>query len=189
MKFRSDDFPHKGRDELADAVESEHPQRLMAVAEQKILSAHHHQDGSPVELHEVGSKEFIRQSMGGSLEGKITGSSFDSNSEEKSLHLQNAKVEYEKKSSQPQQLYSSQQSVTGAASHKQETFMMGCNCGAEWTVTGQSTKKDDSNPAAVKVERYGSEGSGSAGYNLASGAGGEKAEYRAGSGQKSEYRG
>jgi len=33
-----------------------------------------------------------------------------------------------------------------------ERLMMGCNCGAEWTVTGKRT--DGSNPSGLKIEQY-----------------------------------
>lgn len=190
MRFGHDDIPVK-KHELEEALESDDRHMLMA-AEQRIKAMHSHNDGTPVELHEIGSKEFIKQSIGDSLEGKIGTGSFGSEEKTSSLLQQNTGViEYEKKSSQnqPHQSYGAQQSVTGGSMHKQETAMMGCNCGAEWTVTGQSTKQADSGPGAVKIERYGSTGSGSAGYNITSGSGGGPGEYRAGGGQSSEYRG
>ncbi|MBI3036558.1 hypothetical protein HYY73_02280 [Candidatus Woesearchaeota archaeon] len=197
MRFRNDDFPIKKKgNELTDTIAEEHPKHLAAVAEEQIKAMHHHNDGSRVELHEVGSREFIQESIRSSLEGKL-GSGFanDSNFGEKEQNASNlnaAKIEYERKSSQnqPGQLYGSQQSVTGAgAATGHETVMMGCNCGAEWTVTGQSTKANDSNTAAgVKIEQYGSASGGAAGYR-ASGPGGETAEYKTGAGQQQDYKG
>ncbi len=224
MRFRRDDFhsDNKGTDaplstlgkELTDAVSEEHPKHFIAVAEQQIMAMHHHSDGSRVELHQVGSQEFIQQSIRTSLEGKLGGS--EGHNEKQFWQKENespfaaAKIEYEKKGqhdllgkpksaaadwAQSQQrlggqskLYGAQHSVTGAASH--ETAMVGCNCGAEWTVTGQSLKADPNNPAAaVKVEQYGPGGAGQPGSYRASGAGGEKAEYRTGAGQQQDYRG
>ncbi|MBI2145522.1 hypothetical protein HYU18_04345 [Candidatus Woesearchaeota archaeon] len=185
MRFTSDNSNHNSR-ELTDAVSEEHPAHIAALAEESIKAMHSHKDGSEVEIHEIGSREFIRQSIQGSIEGKL-GGSFGSNSdsEKNPLQLQNAtKIEYEKKSSQqPQQLYGTQQSMTGGASHHQDTVLMGCNCGAEWTVTGQSTKEGD----GLKIEQYGSQG-GSAGYNV-SGAGGEMIKYAASGPQQKEYKG
>lgn len=187
MRFRNDDFPAKK--ELTDTVSEEHPMHLAALAEERIKAMHHHSDGSSVEVHEVGSKEFIQQSISGSLEGKLGGNGFGSSNEEKQLQLQNtAKIEYEKKSSQgqPQQMYGAQHDLLGKGQSKTETVMMGCNCGAEWTVTGQSTKQDGS---GVKIEQYGSASGGAAGYNVSAGAGGERIEYRAGARQQNEYEG
>ena len=71
--------------------------------------------------------------------------------------------------------------------------MVGCNCGAEWTVTGQNLKADPANPAAsaaaVKVERYGSASGGATGYNVSSGAGGERIIYAASGSQQQDYKG
>ena len=205
MRFTNDELPIKKssshKSELTDTVAEEHPKHFVAVAEEQIKAMHHHEDGSSVELHEVGSREFIAQSIGSSLEGKITGGS-GFNENEKFFWQQNnqntsnpntAKIEYEKKSSQqPQQLYGIQQSVTGGAIHKQETAMVGCNCGAEWTVTGQSTKANNpNNPAAtVKIEQYSSAAEKGAGYKVSSGGGSGQGEYRAGGGaQQQEYKG
>ncbi|MBI2143510.1 hypothetical protein HYU20_04195 [Candidatus Woesearchaeota archaeon] len=195
MKFRSDDFPSSK--DLTDTVTEEHPKHMIAVAEQRIMAMHSHDDGSAVELHEIGSKEFIQQSIQSSIEGKLGSSDTEwQQPKQGENNLAAAKIEYEKKSSQnqPMQLYGSQQSVTGGISHNQETVMMGCNCGAEWTVTGQSTKANDpSNPAGgVKIEQYGRGGAGGAdqpgGYR-ASGVGGEKQEYRTSAGQQQDYKG
>ena len=195
MRFRNDDFPIKKKDnELTDTIAEEHPKHLAAVAGEQIRAMHHHDDGSQVELHEVGAREFIAQSIRSSLEGKLTGN-FESGSNDEKQMLQGsqnitnaAKIEYEKKSSQgqPSQLYGTQQSVTGV-SHNQETMMMGCNCGAEWTVTGQSTKAQGAE--GVKIEQYGLGGVAQPGGYRASGAGGEKAEYRTGAGQQQDYKG
>lgn len=183
MKFRNDDYP---KHDLADVVDSEHPQRLIETAGQRIRMHHRHDDGSSVELHEIGSKEFIKQSIQNSIESKLTDDTNWLQQENRQGNLAAAKIEYEKKSSdQPHQIYGAQSSAM--PSHKQETFMMGCNCGAEWTVTGQSTKAPDpNNPAAVRIERYGSTGSGSAGYNVSSGGPGE---YKAGGGASQDYKG
>ncbi len=198
MRFRNDDFPNKNAhgDELTDTVTEEHPKRFVAVAEEQIRAMHHHEDGSSVELHQVGSREFIAQSIGSSLEGKLTGTSDFSESDKQFWQKQDnqagAKIEYEKKSSQsqPTQLYGAQQSVTGGMSHRQETAMVGCNCGAEWTVTGQSTKANNpNNPAAtVKIEQYGPAAGKGAGYS-ASGGGGGPGEYRTGGEQRQDYKG
>ena len=218
MRFNQPYYPQKpqkkSEKDLAETVAEEHPKHLVAVAEEQILAMHHHKDGSPVELHEVGSREFIAQSMASSsLEGKLGGSSGGSGSSsddqfEKSFWqresenskntLAAAKIEYERKSAQnsPVQSYGAQHSVTGASFHagsKQEAVMMGCNCGAEWTVTGQNLKADPANPAAsaaaVKVEQYGHGGVGQPGGYRASGPGGEKAEYRTSAGQQQDYKG
>ncbi len=189
MKFRNDDYPpsSKNSGELTDTVESEHQKHFAAVAEEQIRAMHSHDDGSAVELHEVGSREFIAQSIASGLEGKIGGSDISDWQQQNSQNnLAAAKIEYEKKSSQqPQQTYGAQQSVTGV-SHGQETAMVGCNCGAEWTVTGQSTKAQGAE--GVKIEQYGSAGGQPGGYR-ASGAGGEKVGYRAGGGQREDYNG
>ena len=198
MRFTNDELPIKKsgshNSELTDTVAEEHPKRFVAVAEEQIKAMHHHNDGSAVELHEVGSREFIAQSIGSSLEGKLGGVSNDWQQQQNPQNnLSAAKIEYEKKSSQqPQQLYGIQQSVTGGAIHQQETAMVGCNCGAEWTVTGQSTKANNpNNPAAtVKIEQYGPAAGGGAGYNLSGGGGSGPGEYRAGAGaQQQEYKG
>ncbi|MBI2550256.1 hypothetical protein HYV83_03690 [Candidatus Woesearchaeota archaeon] len=195
MRFRNDDLPirKKQGSELTDTIAEEHPKHLAAVADEQIKAMHHHSDGSQVELHEVGSREFIQESIRSSLEGKL-GSGFanDSNFSEKEQNANNlnaAKIEYERKSSQnqPQQLYGTQRSVTSAGTaHNQETMMMGCNCGAEWTVTGQSTKAQGAE--GVKIEQYGSAAGQPGGYR-ASGAGGENAEYKTGAGQQRDYKG
>lgn len=188
MRFTANDFPakqsssHNG--ELSDSVAEEHPKHLVAVAEEQIKAMHSHEDGSPVELHQVGSREFIAQSISSSLEGKLSGSfGNDSEKNKQQLPQQNAaKIEYEKKSSQnqPTQLYGSQQSVTGGVSHRQETAMVGCNCGAEWTVTGQSLKAQGAE--GVKVEQYGSAAGKNGGYSVSGGSG--PGEYHAGGGQQ-----
>lgn len=196
MKFNDDNYPpqpkHGSRNnEISDSVAEEHPKHIIAVAEQRITAMHSHDDGSSVELHEIGSREFIQQSIQSSIEGKLgNNNEWQPQPTQNENSLAAARIEYEKKSSQnqPTQLYGSQQSVTGALFHKQETFMMGCNCGAEWTVTGQSTKADANNPAAVKVEQYGSAAGGGAGYNV-SGGGSGPGEYRAGGGQREDYKG
>lgn len=193
MRFRSDDFPRssKNNSELTDTIESEHLKGFVAVAEEQIRAMHSHEDGSSVELHQVGSREFIQQSIQTSLEGKLGGSEEHNEKQfwqkESESPFAAAKIEYEKKSSQsqPQQLYGAQQSVTGV-SHSQETAMVGCNCGAEWTVTGQSTKAQGAE--GVKVEQYGTASGQLSGYR-ASGAGGEKAEYRTSAGQQQGYKG
>ncbi len=190
MKFRNNANIHSSRD-LTDAVTKEHPKHFIAVAEQQIMAMHHHSDGSRVELHQVGSQEFMQQSIRNSLEGKLVDASSDfgsDRSESNKGSLAAAKIEYERKSqNQPEQqaVYGAQHSVTGAASH--ETAMVGCNCGAEWTVTGQSTKAQGTE--GVKIERYGSASGGAAGYNVVPGAGGEKQEYRTGAGQQQDYKG
>ena len=191
MRFRNEDYP-KRKNELSDTVSEEHPLHMAVVAEERIMAMHHHNDGSKVELHEVGSREFIQQSISGSLEGKLGGSfEFSNDTAKKEAENFNApKIEYERKTqgSQLQQLYGAQQSVTGA-SHHQETVMMGCNCGAEWTVTGQSMKQADGHDG-IKIEQYGSAAGGAAGYNAAqSGAGGERIKYAASGGQQQDYKG
>ena len=65
-------------------------------------------------------------------------------------------------------------------------MMMGCNCGAEWTVTGQSTKAQGAE--GVKIEQYGSASGGAAGYNVSSGTGGERIRYAASGSQQQEYK-
>ena len=194
MRFTNDDLPVKRK--LTDTVAEEHPKRFVAVAEEQIRAMHHHEDGSSVELHEVGSREFIAQSIGSSLEGKIGISDISDWQQQQSLqnNLAAAKIEYEKKSSQnqPMQLYGAQQSVTGGAlSHRQETALVGCNCGAEWTVTGQSTKANNPNnpTATVKIEQYGPAAGKGAGYNASGSGGGGPGDYRAGGGQRQEYKG
>ena len=204
MKFSQPDYPKpqqskpKNEKDLTEAVAEEHPKHIVSVAEQQIMAMHSHSDGSAVELHQIGSREFIAQSMRSSLEGKLGGSDIDGWQQQLQQNPQNniaaAKIEYEKRSSQnePMQSYGAQHSVTGAAVQgggRHETAMVGCNCGAEWTVTGQSTiTTDPNNPAAVKIERYGSAAGGSAGYNVSGGSNGP-GEYRAGGGQRQEYSG
>ena len=207
MRFRNDDFQNKkphGSD-LTETVKEEHPKHFVAVAEEQIRSMHNHDDGSPVELHRVGSREFIAQSIQSSIEGKLTGNGFEDlqflqKNEQNASNLNNEKIEYEKISShdlfgkvQSNTEYGVQQAVTaGGLSHKQETAMVGCNCGAEWTVTGQSTKGNNpNNPAAtVKVEQYGSAAGSAPGYGRGGGGdGGGPGEYRTGGGQRQEYRG
>ncbi len=200
MRFRNDDFPAKqpgshSSSELTDTIAEEHPKHFVAVAEEQIKAMHHHEDGSSVELHEVGSHEFISQSIASSLEGKLVGNSGPDDVQLSQLNNPNAnsinaaKIEYEKKLSQnqPQQLYGEQQSVTGGVFHGQETAMVGCNCGLEWTVTGQSTKAQGAE--GVKVEQYGSGGTAQPGGYRSSGAGGEKQEYRTLNSQQSDYKG
>lgn len=203
MKFRNDDFPAKqpsshNSSELTDTIAEEHPKHFVAVAEEQIRAMHRHEDGSSVELHEVGAREFISQSIASSLEGKLAGSisawqqQHDLFAEKgQSKNLDAAKIEYEKKSSQnqPAQLYGSQQSVTGSAhqSPGQDTAMVGCNCGLEWTVTGHSMKAQGAE--GVKVEQYGNGGTAQPGGYRASGAGGEKQEYRTSAGQQQDYKG
>ncbi len=195
MRFRNDDYPgrSKGNGELTDTIESEHPKRFVAVAEEQIRAMHSHEDGSSVELHQVGSREFIQQSIASSLEGKIGGSEFWNENNSPQQPQQNAaKIEYEKKSSQnqPMQPYGAQQSVTGGVSHSQETAMVGCNCGAEWTVTGQSTKAQgaEGGPGGIKIEQYGTAaGKEASGYS--SSGGGGPGEYRTGGGQQQGYKG
>ncbi len=203
MRFRADGSPRRGSSEsseLSDAVTQEHPKHFIAVAEQQIMAMHHHSDGSRVELHQVGSQEFIQQSIRTSLEGKLGDVSSDfgsGRSEGNKNNLAAAKIEYERKSqNQPgqQAIYGAQHDLLAKGQSKTETAMMGCNCGAEWTVTGQSTKANDpSNPAGgVKVEQYGHGGAGSAGQPggyRAAGPGGEKQEYRTGAGQQQDYKG
>lgn len=187
MRFRNDDLPIKN--ELTDTIAEEHPKRFVAVAEEQIRAMHRHRDGSSVELHEIGSKEFIQQSIQTSLEGKLGGGSNDWQPQQNPQNnLAATRIEYEKKSSQsqPAQMYGLQQSVTGAGAARQETAMVGCNCGLEWTVTGQSTKAQGAE--SVKIEQYGTAaGKGASGYS-ASGGGGP-GEYRAGSGQQQGYKG
>ncbi|MBI2141419.1 hypothetical protein HYU16_03260 [Candidatus Woesearchaeota archaeon] len=205
MKFRNDDNIRSSRD-LTDAVTKEHPKHFIAVAEQQIMAMHSHKDGSAVELHQVGSREFIQQSQQSamaSLEGKLGdassgfGSGSFGRSESTKDNLGAAKIEYERKSqNQPgqQAIYGAQHDLLAKGQSKTETAMVGCNCGAEWTVTGQSTRANDpSNPAGgVKVEQYGHGGAGSAGQPggyRAAGPGGEKQEYRTGAGQQQDYMG
>ncbi len=185
MRFRNDDSPKR---ELTDTVSEEHPMRMAAVAEERIKAMHHHSDGSSVEIREIGSREFIQQSMSSSLEGKLGGDFSIGGDEEKHPRQDIVKIEYERKSqnSQPQQLYGTQQAVTGGASHHQETVMMGCNCGLEWTVTGQSAKQTDS--GGIKIEQYGNTATGGAVY--AKGAGGEGIKYGSSGGQQQKsYKG
>lgn len=214
MRFRNDDFPAKNG--LTDTIAEEHPKRFVAVAEEQIRAMHSHEDGSSVELHQVGSREFIQQSIQTSLEGKLGGSSDWQPQQNPQNNLAAAKIEYEKthfdssrrgpvaaamresSQSQPQhdlfgkgqsktELYGAQQSVTGAGAARHETAMVGCNCGAEWTVTGQSTKAQGA--GGVKVEQYGNGGTAQPGGYRASGAGGEKQEYRTSAGQQQDYKG
>ena len=183
MKFRNDDFqPVKKSDsELSDMVDAEHPGRVAMVAEQQIREMHHHDDGSVVELHQVGSQEFIRQSIASSIEGRISDDSGTFLQKQEDNALSAAKVEYERKAAQgSQQLYGVQQQAVGS---RHETVMMGCNCGAEWTVTGQSMK--NSGPDGVKVEQY-SPAAQPSGYIASSGPG---TEYASGGSQDSSYRG
>ncbi len=196
MKFNDDNYPPQQKQnshtsELTDTIAEEHPKHFVAVAEEQIRAMHRHEDGSSVELHEVGSREFISQSIASSLEGKLAGSSNDWQQQSPQNNLAAAKIEYEKKSSQnqPMQLYGTKQLATGAShqSPGQETAMVGCNCGLEWTVTGQSTKAQGAE--GVKIEQYGSGGTAQPGGYRASGAGGEKQEYRTSNSQQSDYKG
>ncbi|MBI2580865.1 hypothetical protein HYV85_03585 [Candidatus Woesearchaeota archaeon] len=195
MKFRNDDNIRSSRD-LTDAVTKEHPKHFIAVAEQQIMAMHSHKDGSAVELHQVGSREFIQQSQQSamaSLEGKLGGS--EGHNEKQFWQKENespfaaAKIEYERKGQQPgqQAIYGAQHDLLAKGQSKTETAMMGCNCGAEWTVTGQSTKAQGAE--GVKVEQYGHGMAGQPGGYRVSGAGGEKAEYRTGAGQQQDYKG
>ncbi|MBI2144377.1 hypothetical protein HYU17_04490 [Candidatus Woesearchaeota archaeon] len=189
---------NNSKNSLAEAVAEEHPKHLAAVAEQQIMAMHSHRDGSQVELHQLGSQEFIQQSIGSSLEGKLSSSNFsgESDSEKQFWQKQNdlsaVKIEYEKKQSQnqPHQMYGNQQSVTGAAGARHDTIMMGCNCGSEWTVTGQSMSGDKSDGSAgagfaVKVEAYVSGAAQAAGYAV---SGGKNPKYGAPGSQQEDYR-
>ena len=131
----------KFTNEISDSVADEHPKQLLTVAEQQIKAMHQHGDGTPVQLHEVGANAMF---SGPTLEGKINVGS-------------NLKAKAE-----------ADESLQQAQNKGQETFMMGCNCGLEWTVTGVSMKKDssDSGPGAIKIEQYGSADGKAAGYNV-----------------------
>ncbi len=215
MKFTNDDYPRpkKHGNELTDAIEEGHPKGLITVAEQRIMATHHHDDGSPVKLHEMGANEIF---TGPSLEGKL---SFGSQNEKAVAKAEPAdtwqqilqqqsqpqgsteKIQYERNKNQGGGLTYGHETAKfdtaafASQSKRQETFMMGCNCGVEWTVTGVRTKSDSSNPAAgavaIKIEQYGSPagGAGAAGYNVSSGSGSGPGEYKAGGGQKQEYKG
>ena len=137
----------KFTNEISDSVAEEHPKQLLIVAEQRIRAMHQHGDGMPVQLHEVGATALF---SGPTLESKIK---IGSNT--------NAKTEADE---------SLQQQMQQAQNKGQETFLMGCNCGLEWTVTGVSMKKDssDSGPGAIKIEQYGSADGKAAGYNVSS---------------------
>ena len=211
MKFRNDDFHKKENRELTDAVQEEHPKKLLTVAEQRIMAMHRHEDGTPVRLHELGASEIFTSS---NLEGKLSTlgntarakTETDESWQQQMQQAQNAgnsggseKIQYERNSKQGGGLTYGHESakfdnVTFANQNKeQETFMMGCNCGLEWTVTGVSKRKDSDAPGAgtsVKVEQYGSPagGAGSAGYNV-SGAGGERQKYNVSGSQQQDYRG
>ncbi len=194
MRFVNDDLPAKQRgshNELTDTVAEEHPKHFVAAAEEQIRVMHHHEDGSPVELHEVGSREFISQSIASSLEGKMGNSEFwNEDKPQLQNNLSAARIAYENKSSQnqPAQSYGAQQSVTGGVSHRQDTAMVGCNCGLEWTVTGQSMKAQGAE--GVKIEQYGPAAGKSAGYNASAGSGsGGPGEYHTGGGQQQDYKG
>ena len=204
MKFSQPDYPKpqqpkpKNEKDLTEAVAEEHPKHIVSVAEQQIMAMHSHSDGSAVELHQIGSREFIAQSMRSSLEGKLGGSDIDGWQQQLQQNPQNniaaAKIEYEKRSSQnePMQSYGAQHSVTGAAVQgggRHETAMVGCNCGAEWTVTGQSMKTAGEESGAIKIQSYsqGSQGGGEPGGYRAGGGGG--AEYHTGAGTEQNYNG
>ena len=210
MKFRNDDFHKKENRELADAVQEEHPKQLFTVAEQRIMAMHRHDDGTPVRLHELGASEIFISS---NLEGKLgtlgntarAKTEADESWQQQMQEAQNAgnagsseKIQYERNSKQGGGLTYGHETAKFDnvafvnQNNGQETFMMGCNCGLEWTVTGQNTKGNNpNNPAAtVKIEQYGSPagGAGSAGYNV-SGAGGERQKYNVSGSQQQDYRG
>ena len=212
MKFTNEDYPRAKRQgsELTDTIEEEHPKGLITVAEQRIKAMHSHDDGTPVELHEMGASEIF---LGQSLEGKL---GFGSSPGEKAtvkaepddawqqiLQQQpqqqgsSEKIQYERNKNQNGSLtYGNETAKFDTAafasqSKKQETLMMGCNCGQEWTVTGAGA--NSSNPAAgastVKIEQYGSAAaSGSAGYNVSGGSSGP-GEYKASGASGQDYKG
>ena len=210
MKFTGDDFPKQNQNdsnsshgsELTDTIVGEHPKQLLTVAEQRIKAMHRHDDGTPVQLHEVGANELF---SGPSLEGKLgsnaTGKTdADESWQQQMQQAQNAggsseKIQYERSSKQGGLTYGREtakfDNAAFASQNKgQETLMMGCNCGLEWTVTGVSMKKDssDSGPGAIKIEQYGSADGKAAGYNV-SGPGGERQKYNVSGSQQKDYKG
>ena len=182
MKFTGDDFQARpgsnhGSD-ITGTIEKEHSKQLLIVAGQRIKAMHQHDDGTPVQLHEVSTDEFF---SGTSLEGKI-----DIGSEKMQLE----------RNSKPGGLTYGRDTTKfdnaafASQTKGQETLMMGCNCGLEWTVTGVSMKKDssDTGPGAIKIEQYGSADWKVAGYNV-SGPGGERQKYNVPGPPQQDYKG
>jgi hypothetical protein len=116
----------KFQNNIADAVSDEEKELVLA-AEQKIREMHSHRDGSSIVLHEVGMKDIVGESQ---LETKL---------------------DLPKKGMDAGVKYGNETFNAPDFKPKGETIMMGCRCGAEWTVTGQG---NDSNPAGIKVEQY-----------------------------------
>ncbi len=109
---------------------AENERFLLLAAEQQIMQQHSHRDGSPIMLHEIGADETIG---GSQLEGKL-----DSIACKKSGGSSDyGPAEFD--------------SADFASQSKKETLLMGCNCGAEWTVTGKSMSEGS---PVVKVEQY-----------------------------------
>ncbi len=211
MKFTNDDYSRskKQENELTDTIQEEHSHGLITVAEQRIKATHRHNDGTPVELHEMDASEIF---LGQSLEGKL---SFGSSQGEKTTAKAEAADAWEQiLQQQPQQPGSSERiqyernenqggltyghktakfdtAAFASQSNKQETLMLGCNCGQEWTVTRAGASS--SNPAAgantVKIEQYGARGSGVAGYNVSGGSSGGPGEYKTSGASGQEYKG
>lgn len=155
MRF-NDDFPDKkssGHSELADSVADEHEKQLVIVAEQRIKEMHTHGNGSPVLLRELGAEEIFGNSQ---LEGKL----------ETDVGKQ--------QQAGPNYAAAKFDSAGFAGQAKGETLMMGCCCGAEWTVTGKSLKGDANPEAGIKIQQYVSVGGNTVKYGESSS---EKQEY------------
>jgi hypothetical protein len=121
--------------EISDAIETEHlgSKKIFILAEQQIKQQHSHKDGTPVMLHELSPANVALRSE---LEGKLE---FQDN-KVKSL---GGNPKYDKPSFES--------SDFSGVDKRAEVVMMGCNCGAEWTITG---KKDIAASFGIKINQY-----------------------------------
>ena len=171
---------------ITDEVAGEHERQLLTIAEARIRQQHQHPDGSPVQIREVGMSDAFP-----SIETKLTGTQDIQALQQQAIPKE--QVRYDRKFQAPGApvTYTGTQSFNAGSfsGQSQDALMIGCNCGAEWTVTGKILKQDgQDSQGGVTIQRYGSSGN-NPGYTVSSGAGGERIQYSASNGQRQEHKG